>query len=455
MTGPTVEPAVIELGEVRGEPAAEPGGRHPRRHRALLATVAVALTVLGLGGSAAVAGSAYVGSVPLNLGQAMEVDGDRLYVVDRQQVQAAGGGRRVLAYRLPDGARLWDVVVPFSGGEFGTLLTVRGVLLTARYDVDGGNEIIALDAATGAPRWRRSGWPLGVGDRSSGLMLVGDDNGLPGSSGALNLVAAVRTETGEVAWEYRPPPGAIVRTGWDGTVDGATHLVTGLPSGRVEVRDPADARLVAVVVADPGPPVPPEARDQLPDWLFVVGDLLMVQGPRRGSFTAYGLPDLGRRWSTTVEDGRVAWYAGQSCGDVLCLQLGSQEVRALDRRTGRTRWTAGWAYLERVGPLLLASRADGPYGRATDLWLVDPATGRSVRELGRWGIVGRRAVGGDVVVVSQDLLARRTWFGVVDPATRDVHVVGVANGVIGECRLGRDSLLCRRTDLSVGIWRYR
>jgi hypothetical protein len=36
-----------------------------------------------------------------------------------------------------------------------------------------------------------------------------------------------------------------------------------------------------------------------------------------------------------------------------------------------------------------------------------------------------------------------------------VRLLGVVEEVVGECRVSTGCLLCRRADLSVGIWRYR
>jgi outer membrane protein assembly factor BamB len=445
-----VEPVVIELGELRDQPEPERG---PRGHRAVALLVALAFAA-GLGGSVPAGDPLVEARVPMALGESMEVVGDRLYVVSPHRNQPAPGGRRITAYRLPDGRRLWETRVEEYGGEFGTVTTMGETLLLATYDQDGAGDVIGLDAGTGARRWRRPGWVLSWPgfDRTADRVLLGSAAGAPGPWGRLEQVTAVDLVTGEPAWTYRPPPGAIVQTSSNDSGGGAGYLATGLRSGRVEIRDPSTGVLLAAT--DAGPPLEPVVPDQIPDRLYLLDDLLMILEPARGTLTAYGVPALDRRWSATVDRGRTGWYRGPACGDLVCLQSSDGQVRAVDLDTGRTRWTAGWSYLEQVGTSLLASRADGPLGGETPLALVDPDTGRRQAELGSWAITGRRS-GGDVILVSQDLATQRTWFGVVDPARRDVRLMGVAHGVVGECWAGVDCLVCRRRDLSIGIWRYR
>jgi hypothetical protein len=446
------QPTVIELGEV-GRPAAQPEPGRPgwsglRRHRALAAAVGVAL-LLGVAGAAPTTDPLLQATVPMGTGEVAEVDGDRLYVLARSRTSDTDGVRRIRAYRLPGGTPLWEAGVPVEDGDFAVVTTMRGVLLTARYEpTEGGiGELIALDVATGAPRWRRTGSLFGTAEPASGRLLVAEDD--PGS-GEVGRLVAVDVETGAVAWTYRPPPGAALRGTWR-TRPGPAYLVTALPSGRVEVRGMADGRLRAVGSA--GGAVPAGA-DPGYDWMSIIDDLLMVQGPRPGMFTAYGLPRLDRRWRVTVRDGQFGWY-GPGCGRLLCLQTGDQEMRAVEPRTGRTRWTAGWTYVEPTGGLMVASRSLGPYGSATPLWLVDPATGREVGDLGRWGLAARRSQDEDLVLVAPDPARHLAWFGVVDPGLRGVAVRGVATGVIGECWAATGALVCRRDNESVGIWRYR
>src|SRR6185295_16135913 len=95
------------------------------------------------------------------------------------------------------------------------------------------------------------------------------------------------------------------------------------------------------------------------------------------------------------------WYIGSDCGQLLCLGGNDGGVRAVDRRTGEVRWRTEWLWAEPAGSLLLASSSRG-YSRLQHLVLLDPATGRTRFDLGRWGLVGRPD-GGGWVVIRQDL----------------------------------------------------
>jgi hypothetical protein len=476
--GAATEPVEIDLGEVHHRPDEPPTGpRGPaawagrlragwtagglRRYRPAALAVA-AVMVAALGASAPVIDRLDEARVPMDLGESMQIVGDRLYIFSPRRNQPVPGDRRVRAYRLPDGAPLWETRISGLNGDFGALTTIGPTLLLARYDENGAGEMVAVDTGTGAPLWRRPGWPVGwtrdpVSD-SAGRMLLGSGGAVPGSSGQLELMTAVNPRTGAQVWSYQVPPAAFVRTSWIESVDGSDirHLITGLPSGRVEVRDPGTGVLLGAV--ETGPPVVEEGLEpgEPPNWLTVIEDLVLIQEQDRRTVTAYGVPGLDRRWSATTELGRFGWFAGPACGGgLLCVQGTDAEMRAVDRATGRVRWSGTWSYVAPVGGSMLASRAEGPYGGETPLWLVDPATGKALAELGPWAIAGGAFEARDPIVVKQDLLSRRTWFGRVDEAARDVRLIGVVGGVVGECYVGAGCLLCRRADLSVGIWRYR
>jgi outer membrane protein assembly factor BamB len=472
-------PVVIDLGEVRSGPDEAPGGpRGPggwfaglragwaaggfRRYRPAVLAVA-AVMAASLGASAPAVDPLVEARVPMALGENMQVLGDRLYVFSPQRNQPVTGERRVRAYRLPDGGPLWEARISGLDGDFGALTTIGTTLLLARYDENGAGEMVAVDTGTGAALWRRPGWPFGwtrdSTSDSAGRLLLGSGGAVPGSSGQLELVTAVDPRTGAQVWTYQVPPGASVRTSWIDLIGGGVtrHLITGLPSGRVEVRDPATGVLLAA--AETGPPVVAEEElspGEPPNWLNIIEDLVLIQERDRRTVTAYGVPALDRRWSSTAEPGQFDWFAGPACGaGLFCVQGADGEMRAVDRATGRVHWSGTWSYVAPVGGSMLASRAVGPYGGETPLWLVDPGTGEALAELGPWAIAGGAFEAGDPIVVKQDLLSRRAWFGRVDEAARDVRLIGVVGGVAGECYVAAGCLLCRRADLSVGIWRYR
>jgi len=458
MTEPGV---VIELGELR-HPADRPDRRpgrarvDPRAYRPVALLVALALAAV-LAGSAPVPDPLVETRVPIALGEQLEVSGDHLFIIGPARDRTAGGERRIRAYRLPDGRRLWESRVDGLGGEFGSQFVLGSVLLLVRYEDGGDGELIALDERTGAPLWRRPGWWMGWTRGAPGRVIIGTGGATPGPPGQLGLVTAVDPRTGAEAWRYRVPPGATVRDAWTGDqleTAQTAYLVTGLRSGLVEVRDAVTGALVGS--ADTGPPPAQVVPGEPENWLSILDDLVLVQEPDRRTATAYALPGLGRRWTTPLGPGGFLWFLGPFCGDLICVQGQDGLIRAFDRATGAQRWSGAWTYVTPVGSSVVASRADGPSGAETPLWLVDPATGRARAALGRWAIaVASYGVRPEPIVYRQDLPTERTWFGMVDEAAARVRLLGLVTGVVGECRAGRDSLVCRRKDLSVGIWRYR
>jgi hypothetical protein len=474
--GATV-PAVIDLGELRHGPDEPPTGpRGPAAWAARLraswaaggyrryrpgALVVAAVLAAGLGASAPVSDPLVEARVPMALGETMQVISDRLYIFSPERTQSGNAERRVRAYGLPDGRPLWETRISGMTGDFGAMGTIDSTLLLARYDENGAGEMVAVDTGTGAPLWRRPGWPVGwtrgPTSEPAGRLLLGSGGGVPGSSGQLELVSGINPRTGAQLWSYRVPPGAFTRSAWTDLSFGGTmrYLVTGLPSGRVEVRDPHTGALISAAETGPPPAADELEPDRPPDWLTTLEDMVLIDAPDHETMTAYGLPALDRRWTTTMELGRYGWYLGPACGNLICLQGADGDVRAVNPKTGRVHWTGTWSYVAPVGRSMLASRGSGPVGGETPLWPVDPTTGKARAELGPWAIAGGAYEADDPIVVRQDLLTRRTWFGRVDEVARDVRLMGVVEEVVGECYVGTDCLLCRRADLSVGIWRYR
>jgi hypothetical protein len=248
------------------------------------------------------------------------------------------------------------------------------------------------------------------------------------------------------------------RAGWrfDQRADESTALVPGAdlepermvsvaPDGRIEVRDLDTGRATASATV---PPFPGQGSSG-PD-IGVAGDLLLVGGGRPGT-TAYGLPDLRLRWRS--EQVLSGWWVHHDCGDVICLVGYSSGLRVLDPATGLQRWAAGrWLGVDRVGARLVAT---APVGAVSQPRVVlDMATGRETGTLGPWRPIGLSRPGGTVPVVRDEPRARRVIFGLLDPGTLSVRVVGVAEQVSGDCGSTAQVLVCRRTDSSSGVWPF-
>jgi outer membrane protein assembly factor BamB len=468
MSPPAPEAVVIDLGEVRGPPEIAERRRDPRRLRAL-GVAAALLAVLGLVTAPAPGPTIRAEiRIPSAVGDSMYVHGDRLYVMRPHGNQVVRGERVLTAYRLPDGARLWQSRIPESGQSFRGVIATGDVLLLPGYgpggtdaNGGGGSEVVALDHRTGRQRWRLAGTLVGTVESSGAdRVLLGTGREVPNPSGRETLTA-VDVRTGAPAWSYQPPPDAQFST--VDPADGPAAIVSGLTSGRVEVRELRTGDVIAAAGVrppiEPVDPVTPGVVLGTEQWMSVIGDLILITDGRAATLTAYGLRDLDRRWTTTWDSGDN-WYYSPGCDDeLICLHLRDGAVRALEARTGRLRWEGSWPYLHRVGlagtdPLLVASRGEGPYGEHAPLVLVDPATGRGEVELGTWAIASADPAA-ELVVVRNDLGASRAWFGLLDPAASDVRLIGSATDVVGDCHAGVDSIACRRTDATIGVYRFR
>jgi outer membrane protein assembly factor BamB len=454
------ETVLIDLGEVRDIPdVAGPRPPSPRRYRAAGALLALAL-IAGVGGSARPAETLVAASAPAKLGDYFAVREDRLYVVGPNAQQRDIPGRTIAAYSLPTGRWLWQAPLPLTS-EGGELYRAGGAVVIPFYE-DADSEVVVLDDASGALLWRR---------RADFYGLVAAPDGAPprglladmvhvGATAAGSRHEVVDMRTGATVWSYRSPPDAIVWPAWDPDSLHTTHLLTGLQSGRAEVRDLATGSVVAAAtLRSPvqseefeGPDGPPGT------WISTDGDVVLVEGPPgRRTVTAYGLGRLDLRWSLTRPGDSPGWFLGPHCGDVLCIHDQDGYLRAIERRTGRERWRSRVGWAQGWGPLLLASNSPGFEQPGDPLVLIDPATGRQRHQLGRWGLAGfgYRPETDGWVLWRYDAAPARVWVGLLTSTDPDVQLLGTVDGVAGGCTAGSNSFVCRRLDGSIGIWRYR
>jgi outer membrane protein assembly factor BamB len=438
------ETVMIDLGEIRGNAQASVAVA-PRRSRGVAAAASVALAAV-LGGAAPVPAALVEARVPSVIGESMQVHDDRLYVFGPHPSQAGVGARTVTAYRLPDGRRLWRASVAGGGqNSFGMLRLGDALIVRPHSDGTVAPQITVLDADNGRQRWQRSGELMGSGSDAAGRRLVLLRSGWNEHRfGAFEQVVAVDAGTGRQAWTYRAASGASWAPSWS-SHDGLNRMVSGLPSGRVEVRDIATGRLVAAENARSAA----AARDE--PWITIANDLVLVAHGDGRTVSAYSVDRLEHRWTGRWPNG-LGMYVGPVCGALLCFVAPEGGLRGVDPRTGQVRWQDNWAYIEAVGSMLLASADSGGNSSPMRLKSVEPATGRAVRELGRWAVI--TGWEGDPALFLQGADGR-TWFAELDPATGDVRLLGIAQGVAGGCRSARDSIVCRRRDAAIGIWRYR
>jgi hypothetical protein len=265
-------------------------------------------------------------------------------------------GSDVRARPLTPGAPRWSM--PVITGAEGVTLSRSGSVLIA----DAGPDAVCtfLDAATGALLWQSQVYDEVdvLGDRVA-VWAADQDTGM----GKLRVVAL---RTGRTLWTRPAMVGAMAHDA------GGRVLVTydyddkvssyDVRSGRVLAHD-RDLSAGEVLFFDAD-------LDKDPEFTLgvtVAGDRLYVY--QRSSVTAYRLTDLKRLWRTRTGASRIT-----ACGVAVCAAV-PRGISLLDPATGAVRRTgAGWRSVTPDGVAV----ADG--GQAT---LVDLATGRDVRPLGR------------------------------------------------------------------------
>ena len=273
------------------------------------------------------------------------------------------------------------VLVPAGQGEQ-TFAGVDG--LTYRQPVV--LDTVALDAVTGAVRWRQRGE----------VSLANDETVLLGTWSAegdqLTSQRLVRSADGSVIWDHRLSDRPV--SGW-ATIGADPARPEGLVSvtqdGLLEVYRYADGRRL-------GSRQVPWQRTAESDeyaYLFGVGDTVYTVRTDDGEqdVTAYDVPTLAERWSLRVGAGPGMF----ACGRVVCVGAESGGVDGRDPRTGRLLWHSdGWDWARPIGAgrLLAESRNGDRTG------LVDETTGRIAVELGRGMTVADEKTGQVLVLGS-------------------------------------------------------
>ncbi|MCW3813300.1 PQQ-binding-like beta-propeller repeat protein [Micromonospora sp. DR5-3] len=423
---------IIDLGELRHDPEPQPPPRPPRavtRPYRVLAVLAAVLCVLAGGVPRP---ERAVAVVSARLGADLFLVADRLYVVDPLDPQQ-GTGRQLVAYRLPaDGppAVLWRTSLPAGGGDVWLLQQGATVLVSGRQvgGPEGVFRTTALDAGTGRSGWQQPGAGYPAGD---GVLLQNLDASGEGS------LRRVDVASGRTLWSVPTPlDGPALRFG----PDGVDRIVLAAPSGEVEVRDPASGALLAARNIRPG---------QLPSWQRnqVVGDLLLVISDNGGTVTGYGLDRLDQRWTARLA--QVGYLT--DCGDLLCAYRQTGGMWALDPATGAVRWSnPRWQavlWAERGRFLVGADDSGG-----SRFLVADAATGQPVADLGSWELASWTEPGDRLIGVRRGGDGR-LLVAELDVAAARVRVFDALPNVLGDCRTGRDVLVCRRNAGGFGVWR--
>jgi outer membrane protein assembly factor BamB len=334
-------------------------------------------------------------------------------------------------YALPGGEQLWATSLPQNVQN----LTLDSGVLLAR---SGSAPLMSfLDAADGKVLWRLEQPGVAVITLSRGRALLRAD--AEDGSTELRLVAA---RTGATIWSrvvdgvgeihnddlFSHDPDRIVVLGVDGhvtTVQFADGSVLG--EGELGVRLPVQldgtfqADFVSVTVSG----------DQL---------YLSRRDNGRASLTAYGLPELTRRWRT--EGGPTGFV--HDCGPVLCIS-DTRWVSGLDPSDGSVRWSdPAWsnAFEQGNGLLLAYDQQEVPESA-----ILDARTGAVRRKLGRTLTVGRLELRED------SRIPGRTWVAVADPAAGTVRTVGsMQTGAPYGCVTSGQYLACPTTAGPTTVW---
>ncbi|QGN47399.1 PQQ-binding-like beta-propeller repeat protein [Micromonospora sp. WMMC415] len=419
---------LIDLGELRDVEHPESSARPRRVALRMPVFLAVLLAALATLAASTPLPVRDVVVVPSRLGADQIVAGGLLMVVD--PADRRGGPRSMTAYRLSGGDPVWRVPLPASGTFWGGHAQA-GLLLVTGFDPESyESETVALDPRTGTSRWRQPGRAVPVAGGGLLLEALGEDG-----SGA---VRAVDPCCGTLRWRARVSAGGPTYGATGTLVD---RVVLGDPRGRVEVRAAGTGAVLAT--ADLGSAEGSPSRQ----WSVVADVLVSVDGAR---VTAYGLDRLDRRWTATVP---AAMYA-MDCGVFVCVHVQPGSLSALDATTGRLLWTR-----TDLNPLLAEPDGlivTGVTSATTlmDLALLDPVTGETRAELGRWELAPRWS-GDEPLLAVRPHPARGAVVAEVDLVAATVRILDVLPEAAGGCQAVDGGLVCLRHDGSLGLWRLR
>ncbi len=429
---------VIELGEVGAEPRTghdlPPPGRWARW---VAAVVAAAL--------AALPGASAPHRPLVTQARAVAIDpaAGLVKILPLGDVLLVGDAREISAYELADGSRRWRR--PSAGTELHLAEVPAGapgmlLLYEGDYFGEGHTMTSVVDLATGRPLWSSRGMIHVVGELAVEYPARAEFDGEVDQSALPPREVPVRDlRTGRVRWTLRGAPytsvDATTGEAWSISPQGR-YTVYGLPDGRV---------LRTGTVAFP--PGRPEYAHAFEGTLLVSA----VDGGERREirYDNWTLREIGE------PDGALRY----PCGPYLCRLDGErQPVVVLDAGTGAVRYRLGeQEQLVVTGAGAVTLRYDEPaeigvgqqIPQVTSAGrLIDPADGRTLRELDGWGALVEP---GD----NPELLLVRRVPGALQLARIDcgqVRVLGAVRPDPVGCWFARQRLACRYDDQLV-IWR--
>lgn len=420
---------VIDLGVLRHGPDPDPLPRPPRANgRQLRAALVALLALLTLAAAAPPPPPRAVVTLPARPGADVLVDGDLALVIEPTSTSRLQE-RRLAAYRLPGGEPAWQM--PLSAeARYWRISPVGKLLILSGYEIGPQGQsttTIVLDRATGAYRWQQPG--------SADKLVDGNLLLRTGGESEPSVLRVVDSCCGTVRWQL---PATTAGISPRETERGVDRLVLNPPDGPVEVRDATTGAVLA-------------RADLLPDdggrfGLEVLDDLLLVIDRGSGTVTAYGLDQLDRRWirpNVTVD-------FVMTCGPVLCLRTGANQLQALDPATGEVHWSSNrWGWAWGVEDRLLANVLGG--GTSPDRFVVlDALTGQEVAVLGQWDLYRRDQ--GDQLTAVRKHPDGGVVVGEVDMRAGTVRILDVLRDARGECQVIDYRLLCASPSGSYRLW---
>lgn len=481
--------SVIDLGVIGPDEGGyddERGDRRPLRGW----LVAALLVVVG-----SLAGAAPVSLEPqqitrrdLGAGR-YAVVGDTLYTLP-----ARGGGTAAIDLRT--GAPRWTLGADNAFGrvdEVGDL----AILGSDRCNSTGGTGMtMAVEAATGEHRWRRSGVPVDLVDPT------GVDGGPAGpgagAGGNRMVIVLLRASWGDRCGNAVDGPPRTARqvsgqvridgvdalTGtvrWTRIIRAGSRLLVGGAAGHgwMVVDDAVEDRITSVdfVTGRTAEPVPRAEVGRLAsvdDRLAAVGDLLVL--PERVAagtlITGYDRTTLARRWSTSVpvgSGGSAELFVAHepiACGALVCVV--GVETTALDPATGQVRWRTGRdRYVAVPGALLVDVSWSPGTASAVDVRVNDPETGRPLVTHRTWRLLNGEVLDGagatglttgaagtdaPIIGLADDEVTHLAWLGEGGTTLRPI---GTVDDRYTSCRATDRYLACLTHFEELRVWRLR
>lgn len=249
------------------------------------------------------------------------VFGGRVYTMDSNAV--------VSAFDLRRGARQWRVETKAKrdrSSNVGGGIAIDGGLLVA---TTGRGDVVALDAATGAPRWR---YQLGVPARSSPTIA----DGRVFLTTIEQQILALSAQDGKKDWSHQATAAQTLVLGEPAPAYSDGVVVAGFGSGdllalRAETGAVAWTDSIAAV----------GGRGSMADISAITG-MPVIEGNRvfaigeGGLMVAIDLPTGRRLWEREVAGSETPWAAG----DWLFIVTMDSRAAVLDARDGAVGWVS-------------------------------------------------------------------------------------------------------------------